>query len=167
MRSEFYPVEGPWPGKLWMAARPRGGDWLQDEMLRWHREGVEDVLSLLTPGEEHDLGIENEAEAARAVGLAFHTFPIADRDVPASESAFARAVDTLDSALKAGRTVVVHCRQGIGRSGMMAACALILHGIDPAQAIDEVSQARGVPVPETPAQREWISHYAAGLTPAK
>lgn len=150
-----------------MAARPRGGDWLEDEMLRWRREGVQDVLSLLTPGEEHDLGVENEAVAARAEGLVFHTFPIADRDVPSSESAFARAVDTLDSALTAGRTVVVHCRQGIGRSGMMAACALILHGVDPAEAIDEVSQARGVPVPETQAQREWISHYAAGLAHAK
>ena len=31
------------------AARPRGGDWLEDEMAHWHHSGVCTVLSLLSP----------------------------------------------------------------------------------------------------------------------
>ncbi len=61
MAGEFYQVNGPWSGKLWMAARPRGGDWLEDEIARWNRQGAGAVLSLLTPDEERDLDLENEA----------------------------------------------------------------------------------------------------------
>jgi hypothetical protein len=53
--TELHWVEGAWPGKLAMAARPRGGDWLQDELADWRRSGVNTVFSLLTEEEEHDL----------------------------------------------------------------------------------------------------------------
>jgi protein-tyrosine phosphatase len=51
-------------------------------------------------------------------------------------------------------TVVVHCRHGIGRSGMAAACVLVLNGLEPATAIARVSLARGIPIPEIRPQRE-------------
>jgi hypothetical protein len=49
--TNLYWVDGPWPGKLALAARPRGGDWLGDEVVSWKRNGVDAVLSLLTPEE--------------------------------------------------------------------------------------------------------------------
>ena len=49
MRKDLYWLNGPWQGKLAMAARPRGGDWLEDDLSSWKREGVDTVLSLLTP----------------------------------------------------------------------------------------------------------------------
>jgi hypothetical protein len=52
MWTEFYWVDGPWPGKLALASRPRGGDWLEDEMAGWRRTGIDTMLSLLTPEEE-------------------------------------------------------------------------------------------------------------------
>jgi protein-tyrosine phosphatase len=167
MAGEFYQVNGPWSGKLWIAARPRGGDWLEDEIARWSSQGASAVLSLLTSDEERDLDLENEASVARTRGMEFVSLPIADRDIPPSENAFARAVEWLDSALTAGRTVVVHCRQGIGRSGMAATCALVLNGAEPAAAIAHVSSARGLAVPETGPQREWIERYASHLAHAK
>lgn len=167
MAGEFYQVNGPWSGKLWMAARPRGGDWLEDEIARWNRQGAGAVLSLLTPDEERDLDLENEASIVRSHRMEFVPLPVADRDIPSSEIAFARAIEWLDSALAAGRTVVVHCRQGIGRSGMTSACALVLNGVEPATAIARVSSARGLSVPETEPQREWIVQYASHLTHAK
>ena len=167
MAGEFYQVNGPWSGKLWVAARPRGGDWLEDEIARWKSQGASALLSLLTPDEEGDLDLENEAAIVRGQGMEFVSLPVADRDVPSSESAFARAIEWLDSALAAGRTVVVHCRQGIGRSGMMAACALVQNGVEPGTAIARASSARGLSVPETEPQREWIVQYASHLTHAK
>ena len=64
MAGEFYQVNGPWSGKLWIAARPRGGDWLEDEIARWRSQGAGAVLSLLTPDEERDLDLKNEAAIA-------------------------------------------------------------------------------------------------------
>ena len=66
MGTELHWVDGPWPGRLAIAARPRGGDWLEDEMAHWHHSGVDTVLSLLSPDEEHTLGLDNEADTVRA-----------------------------------------------------------------------------------------------------
>ncbi len=166
MPSEFYQVSGPWSGKLWIGARPRGGDWAEDEIRRWRSKGASAVISLLTPDEERDLDLQSEASIARDQGMAFLSIPVGDRDIPTSETDFAHAVEWLDEALAAGEIVVVHCRQGIGRSGMAAACVLILNGADPSVAIAQVSSARGLAVPETEAQREWIMRYAARLVRA-
>ena len=57
MGTELHWVPGPWPGRLALAARPRGGDWLEDEMAAWKQSGVDTVFSLLTAAEEHDLDI--------------------------------------------------------------------------------------------------------------
>ena len=62
------------------------------------------------------------------------------------------------AALQQGKNVAVHCRQGIGRSGSIAAGVLVTSGVGVEKAIEIVSAARGQTVPETPAQREWIYH---------
>ena len=74
---------------------------------------------------------------------------------------------TLDAELSAGKNVVVHCRQGIGRTGLIAACLLVSRGVSPGSAVDALSAARGIQVPETAEQRQWIDHYAAVLAHPK
>jgi hypothetical protein len=32
MRAELYWIEGPWPSQLAILPRPRGGEWLEDEI---------------------------------------------------------------------------------------------------------------------------------------
>ena len=161
MSNELYWVAGPWPGKLAMAARPRGGDWLQDEIAAWRRAGIDVVLSLLTADEEADLDLIAERQDAEAQGLEFMSFPIPDRTVPGSDAEMASTLERLDRALSSGRNVVVHCRQGIGRTGLVAACLLVSKGDTPESAVCKLSSVRGVPVPETPEQRRWIDHYQA------
>jgi protein-tyrosine phosphatase len=63
--------------------------------------------------------------------------------------------------------VILHCRAGIGRSGLVAACLLVMKGVSPEEAVKKVSAARGVSVPETKEQRNWIDQYAATLAAAK
>ena len=167
MRKEIYWLDGPWPGKLGMAARPRGGDWLRDDLEGWKRAGVDSVLSLLTPEEQRDLDLCEEAGAARTLGLEFVSFPIPDRQIPKSEAKWAQVLERVASVLSDGKNVVVHCRQGIGRSGLAAACLLVRRGMSPGAAVDLVSAARGVPVPETAEQRDWIDHYAVSLATTK
>src|SRR3954466_3658245 len=120
MSAEVYKVDGPWPGRLTIVPRPRGGDWLADEISAWRRAGIQVVASLLTPDEAADLGIADEATLSRTAGIDFISFPIPDRGVPESAAA-AALLTTLAAALADGKTVAVHCRQGIGRSAVIAA----------------------------------------------
>jgi protein-tyrosine phosphatase len=167
IESKVYWVDGPWPGKLAIAARPRGGEWLGDEIANWQRHGVKTVLSLLTTEEQQELDLENESAEAKAHGMAFLTFPILDRQVPDSENSLTRILEQVDRQLSSGKSVIVHCRQGIGRVGLVAACLLLIKGLNAEMALKRLSAARGVPLPETPEQRRWIDHYAATLATAK
>ena len=167
MPTKLYWAEGPWLGKLALAARPRGDDWLEDEIASWRREGVDTVVSLLTSQEENDLGLNNEAHNVKARGMQFVSFPIPDREVPDSDTKVAAALEKLDADLASGKNVVVHCRQGIGRTGLIAAGLLGMKGLSPEAAVRSLGTARGVPVPETAEQRRWIDHYATVLTGTK
>lgn len=150
-----------------MAARPRRGDWLEDEVAGWRGAGIDAVVSLLTPEEEQDLDLNREAEVVRARGMKFVSFPIPDRQVPSSQTEMAAVVERVDADLSAGKNVVVHCRQGIGRAGLVGACLLVSKGISPEKAVKSLSAARGNAVPETEEQRRWIDHYAAILAGSK
>lgn len=163
MRIEFYPIEGPWPGRLAILLRPRGGDWLADEVRAWGQAGLDVVVSALVPDEIADFELAQEAERCRAAGIHFLSFPIPDRSVPSSNSAVLQLAKELEQGLADGKHVGIHCRQGIGRSGVIAACLMILAGFDPATALARVSAARGRPVPETDEQRRWVTEFARHL----
>lgn len=167
MWTQLHWIDGPWPGRLAIASRPRGGDWLTDEIASWRTAGIDTVLSLLTPEEERDLDLRSEAHEAKARGMEFVSFPVADRQVPSSEAKVSTVLEKLDADLSFGKNIVVHCRQGIGRSGLIAACLLVMKGLDPEAAVKRLSSARGVAIPETAEQRRWIDHYAATLASAK
>jgi protein-tyrosine phosphatase len=167
MSTKLYWIDGPWLGKLAMAARPRGGDWLEDEMDDWRSAGVNIVLSLLTPEEEEDLNLTLESRTAEEAGLKFLSLPIPDRQVPPSPSQVAPVLDELDADLASGKNAVIHCRQGVGRSGLIAACLLVTRGENPGSAVVELERARGTTVPETAEQRAWIDLYASSLTHVK
>jgi len=161
MWTRLYWVNGPWPGKLALSARPRGGDWLGEEIAAWRGVEVDTVLSLLTPDEEKELDLGNEAQEVKRMGMKFLSLPIPDRQVPQSEFQITATLEKLDADLSAGNNIVIHCRQGIGRSGLVAACLLITKGLSSGAAVEAVSAARGTPIPETPEQRRWLDHYAA------
>lgn len=154
-------IEGPWwLGKLALAARPRGGDWLAEEIAVWKSAGIAAVLSLLTPEEERELDLQDERKMTEVAGLEFWSLPIEDRQVPDSDTRFGAALNQVDARLSAGRNVLLHCRQGVGRTGLVAVCLLMKHAMNLSAAIDRVSAARGVAVPETVRQREWLERYA-------
>jgi protein-tyrosine phosphatase len=143
--------------------RPRGGDWLEDEVRAWKLAGVDLVVSLLVEIEIADFDLVNEETWCRKNGIEFLSFPIADRSVPASRKPAVELLSHLAEQLAHGRSIAIHCRQGIGRAGMFAASILILQGNDLETAIQRVSAARGRPVPETPEQELWLRQLAGTL----
>ena len=160
MRAEVYWVPGPWPGHLGIVPRPRGRDWLADEVRSWREAGISMVASLLTPDEVSELGLEEEALLCQEEGLEFRALPIPDRGLPPSRAGITSLVSNLEKALESGHDVAVHCRQGVGRSALVAASVLVAAGETPDQAFRKVEKARGVPVPDTGAQRHWVEEFA-------
>jgi len=101
--QHVYWVDGPWWfGKLALAARPRGGDWLAEEVAFWKSAGIGAVLSLLTPEEERELDLvrmrEEEKKKTEGLGLEFWSLPIEDRQVPDSDTRFGAALNLVDNS---------------------------------------------------------------------
>lgn len=160
MRTELYWIDGPWLGRLAISSRPRGGDWLEDEIRSWQRAGLEVIVSLLTSEESAELDLTQEAKLCQNQGLQFISFPVVDRSVPSSRRNVVDLIRKLDETLAAGKHVLIHCRQGIGRAALMAAGLLVSSDIDAEVALQRISSARGVAVPETPEQRKWVKAFA-------
>lgn len=160
MKPDVFWIKGPWPGRLAILARPRGADWLDDEVLGWKDAGLDVVVSLLTSSEYSELGLNDEDEIVKRNGLTFVSFPIADYSVPTSRKVTRQLVDQLEGWLSRGNRVGIHCRQGIGRSSLVAACVLVTSGESPGTAFQQIEIARGLSVPDTPEQKEWVASFA-------
>jgi len=158
MNTRLFWIPGPWRGKLAVASRPRGGDWLDDEINGWRKAGLDVVVSLLEKDEAAQFELDHEGDVAESKGVRFVSFPIPDRGVPASTREALSLFSTISAALEAGKNVAMHCRQGIGRSGLIAAGVLLTSGMGVDKALELVGAARGEVVPETQAQLQWIKH---------
>jgi protein-tyrosine phosphatase len=161
-----YWIEAGAAGRIAILPRPRGGDWLRDEARAWARSGIDIVVSLLTEDEALHFELADEARASRDNGIEFLAFPIPDRGVPDSRAAVAGLVTRLTEAIRTGKDVGFHCRQGIGRSAVLAAAVLVALGANPEAALARVAAARGLPVPETPEQRQWVTEFAKSMAKA-
>jgi|KBSSwiStaDraftv2_1062776.scaffolds.fasta_scaffold378802_1 protein-tyrosine phosphatase len=160
MRNEVYWIDGPWSGRLAITARPRGGDWLMDEVASWKQAGFDVIVSLVTPQEAEELGLTQEADLSQSAGLQFLSFPIEDRNVPSSQKRMLELVRNLISLLLEGKSIGIHCRQGVGRSALIVACLLVTMGVLPEVALQRAATARGCAVPDTEEQRRWIFDFA-------
>jgi protein-tyrosine phosphatase len=159
--KDVFWIAGQSETHLAVVLRPRGDEWLKDEIISLKHNGIQTLVSMLEVNEATALGLGREGEFASAHGLAFVSYPIPDTHIPAEKASFRLFVNDLAARLRTGERVGVHCRGSIGRSTLAAACTLIHLGWTPATALDAIEAARGCPVPDTMEQREWILRYEA------
>jgi protein-tyrosine phosphatase len=159
--SEIFWIDGHPPPTLAVVLRPRGGDWLEDELDRLKHGGITTLVSLLEPEEAEYLGLAEEGSIAERLGMSFLSYPIPDTHVPSDTRGFRAFAADLASRLRHGEQIGVHCRGSIGRSTVTAAAALIHLGWKPAAALAAIQKARGCPVPDTDEQAAWILRYDA------
>lgn len=165
------------PGRVGMTFAPGkkapgiGGSWDRDlesdlDRLRdVYRTGV--VVSLVEDKELRQLGIASLGDECATRGMELVRFPIVDGDVPRSVADFRALVERIVSMLAEGSNVVVHCRGGLGRTGLVAAACLVARGHAPAEAIRLVRRCRPGAV-ETRGQEQFLEEYAGqgARTPA-
>jgi protein-tyrosine phosphatase len=157
--SRLHWIELPAAGRIAISARPRAEDWLETEVGEWKASGLDMVVSLLERDEVSELGLQREAELCRSSGIEFVSFPIPDRGVPEVGSYVSQIANSIANGIADGRSIAIHCRAGIGRSSMIAACVLICSGIEASDALARIKAARGLTVPDTDEQREWIMAF--------
>lgn len=158
-------VAGIEPHRLALTARPRGGEDLRSEIAAWKATGVGVVVSLLEAAEVRELELKQEGSLCSDLGLVFHSFPIRDRGVPESMRELSALVDELHRQLLADMAIAVHCRAGIGRTGLVAGSLLHRLGVPSSEVFNLLSRSRGVAMPDTEAQIQWVKKYARSSTP--
>jgi protein-tyrosine phosphatase len=114
-----------------------GGPWAR----AW---GARRVVTLLEQHELAHLAITRLGEAVQRRGLEWLHRPIPDV-----------SSKHLRSRLDAGENILIHCRGGVGRSGMVAARLLVEFGVDAETAIARVRAARPGAI-ETWEQEQWV-----------
>jgi protein-tyrosine phosphatase len=147
------------PPRLAIVARPRGNEWLENDLAKLKRDGIEVLLSLLEPDEARDLGLQHERDFAESIGIDFVSYPIPDRTIPVDKAGFHRLITQLAELVRTGTRVGAHCRGCIGRSTVATAAILIHLGIEPAEALALIEDSRGCAVPDTPEQLKWILSF--------
>ena len=141
---------------LGIMARPRGNDWLEDEIKGLAHRGVNYIVSLLEYHEKIELGLEKEKIYCTENNIDFIRFPIEDVNTPKNENGYLKLIGELINHLNNDKRIVIHCRMGIGRSSVLAGGILIKKGIEPANVFDKISKHRNLNVPDTEEQKEWV-----------
>ncbi len=145
--------------------------WLRDlptDMARLRVQYRADCLiSLIEPSEFATLGISELGGCALANGIRPIFFPIADMHPPHERDRFAfiELVKGIIEAADAGQCVVIHCRAGVGRSGLVGASVLVARGLCAAEAINVVREVRSPKAVETEEQRAWVESLEGGFGP--
>ncbi len=175
IRVDTIPLGGV-PGRLGLTFAPGKKDaagaasWRD---FRWDRDldadlaqlrnrwGTDVLVSLMQAHEHDEASIHDLYATVERHGIRSVPFEIVDASVPAAADrrAFASLIEDLHAELASGRNVTVHCKGGLGRSGLVAACILVHAGLDPDAAIDVVRTHRPGSI-QTRSQEAYVRDFA-------
>jgi ADP-ribosylglycohydrolase len=150
------------PGRLLAGEHPAGSDLAatRKRIATLLEAGVRSFIDLTEPGEM------DSYRALLPPGVGYESFGLPDHSVPRSAQQMRDVLATLWRELAARPVVYVHCRAGIGRTGITVGCYLREHGesADAAMALlNRLWQfnARSVAWPQTPETPEQGSFIHA------
>jgi protein-tyrosine phosphatase len=156
------------PGQLAMTMAPGKQD--EEDHIIWKRDlqadldrlrehyGVDRLVCLLEKEELEQLKIPDLLAEANTRGMMTEHLPLPDDGLPASMEKFSVLVDTVVNAIATGETVLIHCKGGQGRTGMLAAACLVRLGYTPEAAIATIRQVRAGAL-SAAIKREYVHQF--------
>jgi ADP-ribosyl-[dinitrogen reductase] hydrolase len=155
------------PGLLLAGEHPVSLDGRDTEkrLQRLLTAGINGFVDLTQPGELPDY------RALLPAGVDYWRSAIADASVPQDPEQMRAIQAYIRSALERGRRLYVHCRAGIGRTGIVTGCYLAEQGLDGAAALKELNRLwgqseRAASWPQVP-QTEQQADYIRGWRPQR
>lgn len=151
------------PGRLLAGEYPIGSDYsdARGRLARFREAGINHFIDLT---EKVELP---EYRHLLPVYTRYQKSPIADTCVPANVAQVLELLSDIRAALKAKRCVYVHCRAGIGRTGLVMGCYLADAAGNGKSAIKELNElwqqserAKSWPtIPQTAEQAAYIQRW--------
>ena len=143
------------PGK-----KDAGRSWNRDlstDLQAIRAWGATTVVTLIEDHEFRLLRIESLADDVRALGMNWVHLPIVDVSIPDSrfEDAWVSDGPNLHDRLNAGEKILIHCRGGLGRTGLVAGRILVERGCVPKNAIQRIRSVRPHAI-ETSEQEHYV-----------
>ena len=157
------------PGKR--GASVHGAPWARDldtDLVQLRAWGAKLLITLIEPHEFDLLCVPDLGKRVVELGMNWAHLPIRDVDVPAQgfEARWSTQCTEILNRLGQGEYVVLHCRGGLGRAGLVAALVLIESGLPAEAAIRTVREARPGAI-ETSAQEQYVRAYGSSAPPAQ
>ena len=161
------PLDTPGGGRIGMTFCPgktdpfaMSGPWARDldtDLAAIQAWGASALVTLVEQHELVHLGVGGLGQRVLAMGLDWYHLPIRDVSIPTPEfeTQWRTSGQALRERLLGGQALVVHCRGGLGRTGLIAARLLIELGESPQTALRRVRTARPGAV-ETPEQAAYV-----------
>lgn len=150
------------PGKNGASTRYPGRAYRRDtaaDLTALRAAGVVRLVLLVDDDELARWGDPQIIELGRAAGVDVRRHPLTDGAAPVSHEAMVAILADVDDARSRG-DVAVACMGGVGRSGTVAACALVRGGRSAGDAIERVREVRHPTAVETEAQQRFVGSYA-------
>lgn len=136
-----------------------------DAVMQW---GATCIISIMERDEFSILNVPELGGKIQSRSMAWHHLPIADQSIPWGDFLYTWSClsKSLQRRLAAGEKIVLHCRGGLGRTGLIAALLLIDLGWGADAAIKLVREARSSRTIETKEQEEYVRRYMPYLSHA-
>jgi protein-tyrosine phosphatase len=152
------------PGKRGPSTRYPGHVYRRDALSDFATMRRLGVVLLVLLVEDHELERWSDPDLVDRggdAGVVVHRYPIPDGTAPTVE-----LMDVIQADVEEARArgdVAVACMGGVGRTGTVAACALVRAGASPGEAIARVREVRHPEAVETAAQERLVATYAQRL----
>lgn len=155
------------PGKHGASLRYPGRVYRRDldaDLASLASSGVSTLILLVEDDELVRWGDPAIVEIAAARELRVQRWPMPDGSAPSDAAEMQAILASIDVARERG-DVAIACMGGVGRTGTVAACALLAAGWSPADAIAEVRRIRHPTAVETDEQMTFVHAFVPRSRP--
>lgn len=133
---------------------------LENDIKCLKTEGVDEVFSLCTKGELNKYRVPWLLNELTGAEIVVHHYPFPDGQTP-NMGSLLKMIDEIQVSVRNGRKPLVHCFGGLGRSCLVAVCAMLVidESLEPQKAIDKIRELRGPGAIQSVKQYNYVCDF--------